>query len=97
MGNASSTDTQANQSTPAKEASAPEDVYEVYTVDGEPIVVQTADGRPVYTDTWAIPAAIVLLLAICAGIGIYVVYRRRRAAQYYGLREAEMGQVHRNI
>lgn len=70
--------------------------YEVYVVDGDPIVVPANGQSP--AQSWAVPAAVALVLLTAAGGGLFFVYKRRqRASSYRGLSEAEMGRVHRSI
>lgn len=58
------------------------------------------DSSWAYGDSkYAIPATIVLVLVLFAGVGLFIVYwRRKRASNYYGLKEAELNsvQMHRS-
>lgn len=66
-------------------------------VDANPSVNLQDGSRTSSSDSWAVPAAVVLLLLLAAGVGLGVIYRRRRASRYHGLHEAELGEVRRSI
>ena len=73
--------------------------YLFYGADGD--VLGTGEGYWAIggSNKYAIPAVIVLLLLFVAGIGIFMVYwRRKKAASYHPFKEAELNsvQMHRS-
>ena len=81
----------------AKSSPAPSS-YSFFGADSD--IFGTADGDWTYgSSKYALPAFIVLLLLLLAGIGIFTVYwRRKKAATYHPFKEAELNsvQMHRS-
>ena len=87
----------ATHNVTAKAAPAPSG-YLFFGANGD--VFGTGEGDWAYgSSKYAIPAVIVILLVILAGIGIFTVYwRRKKAASYHPFKEAELNsvQMHRS-
>lgn len=61
--------------------------------------IESVTGSGSGNSKYALPALIIIVLAIAAAIGFFIVYwRRKRARSYHGLREAELNsvQMHRS-
>ena len=78
----------------------PPSAYALFGMEGDGAFFGAGDSAWVYGDSkYAIPAIVIMVLLLFAGVGLFVVYwRRKRAANYYGLKEAELNsvQMHRS-